>query len=102
MSLPRACLDCGKITTNGSRCKRCEARRNRARGTAVQRYGEGWHEISRRVIARDHGICHLCGQPGADTADHLIPRSRGGRSEMKNLAAAHRACNSQKGPKTSA
>jgi hypothetical protein len=25
------------------------------------------------VIARDHGICWRCGQPGADTGGHVLP-----------------------------
>jgi 5-methylcytosine-specific restriction endonuclease McrA len=37
--------------------------------------------------------CHLCGTPGADTADHLTPRSQGGDDSPANLRPAHRSCN---------
>lgn len=42
-------------------------------------------------------ICHLCGCDGADTADHIVPRSRGGTDELANLRPAHRSCNSRRG-----
>lgn len=49
------------------------------------------------VVLRVKGrICHLCGLPGATTADHLIPWSHGGRNELDNLAPAHQACNSSR------
>ena len=33
--------------------------------------------------------CHLCGEPGADTADHILPRSAGGDDSLDNPAAGH-------------
>lgn len=41
--------------------------------------------------------CHLCGQDGANSADHLIPRSRGGLDLLENLRPAHRSCNYARG-----
>lgn len=63
---------------------------------------ESWNgrparRLSREVIARDGGRCHLCGAEGADTADHLVPRSRGGTDDPSNLRAAHRVCNARRG-----
>lgn len=40
--------------------------------------------------------CHLCGQPGATTADHVIPRSKGGSDDITNLRPAHHWCNGQR------
>ena len=73
----KPCLDCG-VLASGSRCGPCGRAQDRRRGTSVERFGAGWGRISRQVIARDQGICHLCGESGADTADHLVPRSLGG------------------------
>jgi 5-methylcytosine-specific restriction endonuclease McrA len=42
-------------------------------------------------------VCHLCGQTGATTADHVIPRSKGGSDALDNLRPAHHACNSARG-----
>jgi 5-methylcytosine-specific restriction endonuclease McrA len=58
---------------------------------------KGWKRISKRILTLSGGICALCGRPGADTVDHIIPRSRGGTHEDYNLRAAHRACNSRRG-----
>src|SRR4051794_8863016 len=30
-------------------------------------------ELKRYILARDNGICGLCGEPGADTIGHLEP-----------------------------
>lgn len=63
-----------------------------------KRTGRPWQRVKARIIRRDAGICHLCGQPGADTADHLLPVSLGGSLyDPANLAAAHIACNRQRG-----
>lgn len=42
-----------------------------------------------KVVRDGHGICHLCGHPGADAADHVIPLARGGTDTRDNLAPAH-------------
>ena len=42
-------------------------------------------------------LCVYCGDPSADTADHLIPRIRGGSDAGENLVLACRSCNSSKG-----
>lgn len=69
-----------------------------------KRTGRPWQRLKARVIRRDGGICHLCGQPGADTADHIVPHSQGGRSVMSNLKAAHHNvapyCNRIRGDRT--
>jgi 5-methylcytosine-specific restriction endonuclease McrA len=51
------------------------------------------------LIGRDGGICVWCGRRPwtADlTAEHLLPRSRRGRTLPKNLAVACRACNKRR------
>src|SRR3954449_8616655 len=52
-----------------------------------------WRRLVAEVIERDGGVCWLCGKPGADSADHVVPASRGGRDELANLPAAHLSCN---------
>jgi 5-methylcytosine-specific restriction endonuclease McrA len=70
------------------------------RPTAAQRgYGAEWRRASAKVIAAV--ACHWCGgQFTADdpaTADHVIPKARGGTSDEQNLVGAHRSCNSRRG-----
>ena len=56
--------------------------------------------VSRRaVFARDDYRCQYCGNH-ADSIDHVVPRSRGGRDVWDNLAAACRPCNSRKRNRT--
>lgn len=49
------------------------------------------------TLALKGRICHLCGLPGATTADHLIPWSHGGPNTLANLAPAHGNCNMVRG-----
>jgi 5-methylcytosine-specific restriction endonuclease McrA len=52
------------------------------------------------VLATKGRQCHLCGQPGATTADHLVPWSHGGPNTWANLEPAHQGCNSARGART--
>lgn len=55
--------------------------------TRRSRLPPGWASTTvPRIMARDHGICYLCGQPGADTIDH---KQRGDDHCDSNLGAVH-------------
>jgi 5-methylcytosine-specific restriction endonuclease McrA len=52
------------------------------------------------VFLRDGFSCQYCGERKHTkelTFDHLIPRSRGGRTSWDNIVAACRPCNTKKG-----
>ncbi|HET8581755.1 MAG TPA: HNH endonuclease signature motif containing protein [Jatrophihabitans sp.] len=49
----------------------------------------GWRRTVARIIARDRGVCYLCGKPGATSADHVKPVAEGGQHNDANLAAVH-------------
>ena len=52
--------------------------------------------FSRRgVLHRDGHRCQYCGS-GADSVDHVVPRSRGGQHTWENVVAACRRCNAVK------
>lgn len=55
--------------------------------------------ITRRaVLARDAWTCQYCGSRKSGlTVDHVIPRSRGGKSVWENIVAACAPCNRRKG-----
>ncbi len=60
--------------------------------------------VSRRgILVRDRYTCQYCGkQPGkqALTIDHVLPRSRGGKTTWENVVAACKHCNGKKGNRT--
>ena len=62
----------------------------------------GWNgrkiaRLAGQVFAERGRVCHLCGMPGADSLDHLVPRAMGGDDSLDNLAPAHKRCNSSRG-----
>ncbi len=57
----------------------------------------------RTVLARDHYTCQYCrAMPPRQklTLDHVVPRSRGGKTTWENVVAACQKCNGRKGSKT--
>lgn len=54
----------------------------------------------RNIYVRDRFRCQYCGKaPGREhlTIDHVVPKSKGGRSTWNNVVVACIRCNSQKG-----
>lgn len=49
------------------------------------------------IFKRDGQKCQYCGASKDLTLDHVIPKSKGGRSTWENLVAACKLCNSKKG-----
>jgi len=60
--------------------------------------------LSRKnILLRDRNTCQFCGctlPAGELTLDHVVPRSRGGRSSWENLVACCYQCNNRKGDRT--
>jgi 5-methylcytosine-specific restriction endonuclease McrA len=57
----------------------------------------------RNVLLRDGHTCHYCGATGSGrelTLDHVVPRSRGGRTAWENVVTACGPCNRDKGDRT--
>lgn len=57
----------------------------------------------KNVLLRDHYQCQYCGvkcRPGAITIDHVVPRSRGGKTTWTNVVAACHTCNRRKGSRS--
>jgi 5-methylcytosine-specific restriction endonuclease McrA len=52
------------------------------------------------VFLRDAFACQYCGAGTDLTFDHVIPRSRGGRTTWENIVAACAPCNLTKGGRT--
>lgn len=78
-----------------------KAQEKRERRRALKKGAAEIEIVSRAaIIARDKAICHICQRKVAKkdmTLDHLIPLSKGGPHTSRNLAVAHRSCNSRRG-----
>ena len=51
------------------------------------------------IYQRDRGVCQICGQRCSvkeASLDHILPISRGGTHEKRNVQLAHKRCNSIK------
>lgn len=54
--------------------------------TRKARLPRDWQTRRIIVLKRDKGICYLCGEPNADTVDHVIA---GDDHSLENLRAVH-------------
>jgi 5-methylcytosine-specific restriction endonuclease McrA len=91
----RICLDCpATFTGTGSRCDGCSKAKERVRNGLPSR--RAYQDPAYQAIPLG-GTCWLCGEPGADTRDHVVSIARGGTNAPSNIRPAHRACNSSKG-----
>jgi 5-methylcytosine-specific restriction endonuclease McrA len=55
----------------------------------------------KNIIKRDNHLCQYCGKrTGTMTADHIIPKARGGDESWENLVCACLECNNRKGNRT--
>ena len=52
------------------------------------------------LFRRDRGQCQYCGSTKQLTIDHVIPRSKGGKTSWTNLVTACNRCNVGKGDKS--
>lgn len=53
--------------------------------------------LTKLTLSEYGTTCHICGNDGANSADHLVPRSLGGSDAIENLRPAHTRCNSARG-----
>jgi 5-methylcytosine-specific restriction endonuclease McrA len=61
-------------------------------------YRTGVAFCKKNVLIRDGFRCAYCGSPKFKlTIDHIIPKSKGGKSNFENCVAACKPCNTKKG-----
>lgn len=109
----RVCVECGKaFTTTRKRAVSCsdECSRKRANNRKDRRLKKcdvvDYSITLTKLIKRDKGMCHICGQRvdmKADgnsswygSIDHVKPISKGGDHTWDNVKLAHRHCNTAK------
>lgn len=62
-----------------------------------KRTSDNTYRKNRAAILEGDPLCWICGRPGADTADHVVPHFQGGDDSQDNLRPAHAQCNSKRG-----
>jgi 5-methylcytosine-specific restriction endonuclease McrA len=106
MVLKRPCIVVGCNTpTIGPRCDAHTKRKPSApRESSTARGLGAAHRRIRDQVLAEETTCWLCGgPPTADNpleADHIVPRSKGGKTERSNYRAAHATCNRSRGNRT--
>jgi len=71
--------------------------RDRAQRAPTRWAGDKSRRLVVATLTAYGTTCHLCGRDGATSADHLIPRSKGGDNSLANLRPAHLDCNRRRG-----
>lgn len=71
----------------------------RADRSGAGAYGGYWRRVRDRALLLSGGRCAYCGRPAA-TGDHVVPRSKGGRTHPTNTVACCSTCNTSKGDRT--
>lgn len=60
--------------------------------------GRKAQQYVRATIETYGDLCWLCGLPGSNSADHILPISKGGAVyDLLNLGPSHRKCNYSRG-----
>ena len=58
-----------------------------------------WRRTRLAVIARDQGVCQLCGMlviGESGDVDHIVEKAKGGTDALSNLRLCHKACHSKR------
>lgn len=88
----RACNEpgCPELTLDASGACAAHRRKPWQTRTAPQRLrGRALQQRNARILHRHNGVCHVCGQPGATSVDHVIPLAAGGLDDDSNLRPIH-------------
>jgi 5-methylcytosine-specific restriction endonuclease McrA len=71
------------------------------RRTRLTKAGGAFTVSEWKVLCKKHGNrCLCCGKRRKLTADHVVPVSKGGSSNIENIQPLCKSCNSKKGTKT--
>lgn len=114
MSLNSSCRKCGVV--GKSICDKCKIIEDNKRLSVLQRQPRksGWNRYNKEYSANRETLieltwtnqlpCWWCNLPFAQrsdiTADHYIPKARGGTDDISNLRPAHSQCNTKRGKGT--
>jgi 5-methylcytosine-specific restriction endonuclease McrA len=63
-------------------------------------YRGDWPRIRAAALQAAQFRCVYCANAVATTGDHVVPRGKGGRTELANAVGCCRTCNTSKGNRT--
>ena len=70
------------------------------KSTTERGYGWAWQQLRRRILARDKGLCCVCGKAGrvtlASEVDHIVNKAEGGSDDEANLQSLCVPCHKAK------
>ena len=92
------CIRCGEMLRENKTCKRCVAKYGKAYIKRTGRRPRFKVGVCTTLFERDKACC-LCGEDfidGVFEIDHMLPKSRGGSSELDNLQLLCPTCNKSK------
>jgi 5-methylcytosine-specific restriction endonuclease McrA len=96
MAILKVCLDCGRpfepTLQRQRRCAEHEPRGRQSRSPTT-RAQDAEYARNREIVLAAHPRCYWCGEPDADTVDHIVPVALGGSNRRDNLVPACRHCN---------
>lgn len=78
-------------------CEAWDDWQERKAAAIYERTGGIPEELRWEVFERDNFTCLHCGSRRMLRADHIIPHSKGGKTNKSNLQTLCRVCNSKKG-----
>lgn len=90
----KPCLDCQRLTTNGSRCRLCTGKR----GSSTKRgYGAAHQRVRKGLVDSGATHCATCGKPFTTdnpmTAGHVRALRHRGSGDASNYIPECRRCN---------
>ena len=78
MPVARTCLDCGRLTTGATRCRRCQSRRDAARNARSPYQSPAWRRLRKARQAAGATDCAVCGSSRYVAQHHVDNVAAGG------------------------
>lgn len=86
MPVVRPCIVCGQLTGNGTRCARCQSKRDADRNRRSPYQSAAWRRIRRARRAAGQIACAVCGSTRYVAQHHVDNVTAGGDLDGRTVA----------------